>query len=538
MTITRLFFLIGLSISLLSDSNAQFFLNGDAIQMSDSSCYQLTLEENGSAGSAWNPDKIDLGQSFEVVLEVFLGCKDSDGADGLVFGFQPVSTSIGTGGGGIGFGGVSPALGIELDTWQNSSLGDPTNDHVAIIKNGILDHNSSNNLAGPVQASASNGNIEDCNYHDLRVSWDAESFTLRIYFDCELRLTYSSDIVNEIFNGDPLVYWGFTSGTGAYNNFHRVCLKYTTFLDQLEDVVMCPGGQVPFQVTDGVSYSWSPSTGLDDPFSPTPIAAPEETTLYTVEIKDNCDNIFYDDVLVEVAGNPVFFDLGPDTTLCEEETLTLDVTTPTALYRWSDGSQEATNTIMSSGNYWVTVTRTDTFCIATDNITVSYTYLPEVNLPDDTILCKRQQLILNSYHPEASEYLWQDGSTLDSLIVKNAGNYQVTLSNICGAVSDQVNVEFENCRQVFIPNVFSPNSDGINDLFMLMDNGDVSNIRHFAIFDRWGGLVFEQNDILPNESATAWDGGDYPQGVYVWYAEVEFRDGFVHLFSGDVTLVR
>ena len=527
-----------LILSLSGTNFGQFFLNGDAFQMSDSSCYQLTYEQNWSAGSIWNPDEINLNESFEVVLEVFLGCKDADGADGLVFGFQPVSTSIGTGGGDIGFGGVVPSLGIEIDTWQNIDKGDPVADHIAVLKNGNLTHGSSNNLAGPVQASATTSNIEDCNNHDFRVSWDAEALLLKIYFDCELRLSYTGDIVNNIFGGDPHVFWGFTSATGGSNNYHRVCLKYTTFLDKLQDVIMCPGGQVPFFVSEGVSYSWTPEEGLDNPFSPNPIASPSQTTLYAVEIRDACDNIIHDDVLVEVAGDSVFFDLGPDTLLCEGEVLNLNVTTPTATYEWSDGSHQPTFSVLEAGTYMVTVTRTDTFCISTDRVMVEYTTLPELDLGQDTILCLEQVLTLDVYDPLAQSYLWEDGNTGDAFQIDQTGTYSVKVTNYCGTVEDAINVSFENCREVYAPNVFSPNLDGINDFFMLMDGGDIKKIEHFAIFDRWGDLVFEQKNILSNDVSAAWDGEGWPEGVYTWFAEIEFRDGKSERLKGDVMLLR
>ena len=301
----------------------QFILNGEAVQ-TDNSCYRLTRPVNGAAGSIWNPDKIDLNKSFEVVMDIYLGCKDEDGADGIVFGLQPVTTSIGTAGGGIGFQGITPSLGIEFDTWQNFSLSDPEYDHIAVIRQGDLNHSTANNLAGPVQASATNTNIEDCNFHSLRVSWDAGAKKLTIYFDCEPRLVADIDMVNEIFGGDPEVFWGFTSATGAANNLHQVCFNYTTFLDQIPDVVMCPGGQVQLRATGGRSYSWSPAEGLSNPNIANPIASPARTTTYTVEARDACGIPFYDEVRVEVAGDPVFFDLGPDTAICEGQMLLLD----------------------------------------------------------------------------------------------------------------------------------------------------------------------------------------------------------------------
>ncbi|HMQ61944.1 MAG TPA: gliding motility-associated C-terminal domain-containing protein [Flavilitoribacter sp.] len=519
---------------------AQFYLNGDAFQRNDT-CYQLTYEVNNSVGSIWNPVKINLNNSFDVVLEVMLGCKDANGADGLVFGFQPVSTSIGQGGGSIGFGGVAPSLGVEIDTWQNTDLADPTFDHIAVIKNGNLAHSGPNNLAGPVQAKAGQNNIEDCKMHDFRVNWDAGQKKLDVYFDCELRLSYTGDIVRDIFFGDPEVYWGFTSATGGFNNVHQVCIRYTTFLNQLQDVVVCPGGHLQLNVPGGVRYQWSPPDGLSDPTSPSPIVSPVQTTHYEVTVWDSCDRPFKDDVTVSVAGDSVFFDLGQDTVLCDLNTLTLDVTTPTAQYQWQDGSIGPTKLVQFPGFYSVTVTRTDTICMAEDRIQVDYKYLPVFNLGPDTTLCVGDIIFLNASVPGADN-LWSNGSTGDTILVGQEGPVTLAMTNYCGTATDQVYISYEDCRDIFLPNAFSPNDDGINDRFYPQDGGDVTDIYLLRIFDRWGNQVFENSDFLPNDPNSGWNGQfrgkPAAQGMYVYFLEVRFRDRTRQRISGEVYLLR
>ncbi|MDZ4680293.1 MAG: gliding motility-associated C-terminal domain-containing protein [Saprospiraceae bacterium] len=535
---------IGCFVALFTCSTpaqAQFFLNGSATLLNDS-CFQLTPAQNWASGSIWYPDKISLAESFEAVVEVNLGCKNQDGADGIVFGFQPVSTSIGIGGGAIGFGGVVPSLGIELDTYQNTDLGDPAFDHIAIVSNGVVNHNSANNLAGPVQANNSNPNIEDCQFHDLRVSWNATTKLLRVYLDCQLRLNYTGDLVQNLFGGNPEVFWGFTSATGGLNNTHQVCFQYTTFLNQLQDLVMCPGAQVQLQARGGVSYRWTPEAGLSNPGIYNPIASPTQTTTYTVEISDACGQIFYDDLILEVLGDSLQLDIGPDTFVCEGQSLRLNATATNAVYQWSDGSGNAFLDVVTPGLYEVTVTKTDTFCIGTDQINISGILQPEASLGSDTTLCTGQTLPLHSAAPQNVDYLWQNGSTADTLLVSSPGLYRILTSNACGEAEDDVRIAFESCREVYIPNVFSPNSDGINDRFFLQDGGDVTAVLQMRIFDRWGGMVFEQYNFLPNNSALGWDGRfrgkPASEGAYAWFAALVFRDGKQELFSGTLTLVR
>lgn len=519
---------------------AQFILNGEAVQ-TDDACYRLTSPVNWSVGSIWNPDKISLDESFEVVMDIFLGCKDGDGADGIVFGFQPVSTSIGVAGGGIGFQGIVPSLGIEIDTWQNLNIADPAYDHIAIIRNGDLNHASTNTLAGPLQASPGNPNIEDCNFHSLRVSWDAVAKRLSVYFDCALRIELRADIVNLIFGGDPEVFWGFTSATGGFNNLHQVCFSYTSFLDQMPDVVMCPGGQVQLQATGGTSYSWTPATGLSNPNVANPIASPAQTTTYAVEMRDACGIPIYDEVTVEVAGDSVFFDLGPDTTICEGQTLVLDATSSSSTYDWNTGQAGALLSVSQPGQYAVTVTKTDTFCVAEDFVQVGLTPLPRASLGQDTILCEGQSLLLRSTFEEGKP-LWQDGSMADTFRVRRSGLYELAVSNECGTASDAIRVDIESCREVYIPNAFSPNDDGRNDRFYLYDGGDVQLVKTFSIYDRWGNQLFLRNNISPNDPREGWDGTfrgkPMPPGAYVFFTELLFRDGHEEVRSGDVTLLR
>lgn len=535
-----------LCLALFSFSSQQlwgqdFFLNGSATQTNDT-CWVLTPDELWKSGSIWNEQKINLNESFQVLMDMYLGCRDADGADGIVFGFQPVSTSVGTQGEGIGFQGVKPSLGIEFDTWQNNNLGDPFNDHIAIIRDGNMNHNSPTTLAGPVQAG--NGNIEDCKWHSLRVNWDVSTHTLDVWFDCQLRLSYTGDIVNDIFGGDPLVFWGFTSATGGARNLQQVCFSYTTFLDGFDDVVICPEGQFQLKVSGGKSYSWSPTTGLSNPNIPNPIASPDTTTTYIVDVLDACNNPFSDSITVFIDGDTVFFELGADTTICEDSPITLDATsygTTSVEYQWSNGSITPTVQATQSGLYSVTVT-IDQYCVADDRVYVEVIPLPHPYLGVDTVLCQEDTLFLNASTTGDPSYLWSTGAAGPKLTVTEPGFYLVTASNLCRDAKAGINVGFEDCREVYFPNAFSPNDDGINDVFYPLDGGDVETILKMTIFNRWGGIVFENKDFRPNNPASGWDGRHKGKrqnpGVYTWLARIHFRDGVEEWRSGSVTLVR
>ncbi|MEI7735903.1 MAG: PKD domain-containing protein [Ferruginibacter sp.] len=199
--------------------SAQYTLNGYATQDA-CNAYTLTQAAANQNGSVWNNNKINITQSFDYKFDVNLGSNDL-GADGIVFVLQPISTSVGSSGGGLGYLGVAPAVGVTIDTYQNTGNNDPLYDHIAIQLNGDIGHTSTNNIAGPVTAINGNDNIEDGLWHSLRIVWDATTKTFSAYMDGSLRVTVVKDFVTDVFGGDPLVYWGFTGSTGGANNHQR-----------------------------------------------------------------------------------------------------------------------------------------------------------------------------------------------------------------------------------------------------------------------------------------------------------------------------
>ena len=519
------------------------------MQLNDS-CFQLTRQgEMGAVGSIWYPDKIDLRNSFDLVMEMSFGCEDILGADGVVFGLQPISASVGTSGEGLGIGGISPALAVEFDTYQNiATTGqvdrlDPVFDHIAIMANGASTHAGANNLAGPVPALDGGGNIENCGSFPLRVTWDAELQTLQVYFNCELRLTYTGDVINGIFKGDPFVYYGFAAATGGLTNTQEVCFTFNSFQKQLQDVTMCPGGQVLLDVTGGASYEWSPAAGLSSTTAPSVEASPDSTTVYAVKIFDGCGLPLLDTVRVTVAGDSAFVKLGPDTILCPGERVDFDVTVPTAVYTWSDTSLRGpTVSVADAGVYSVTATRTDIICTASDRVVVGNYASPTFDVgPTDTALCSGDVLRLDLRVVDGQVFVDPD-QAVDSLIIPSRGSYSFTYEHPCAVLTDAISVTFSNCREYYLPTAFSPNGDGRNDTFFPQDDGDVLLIYRLAVYDRWGALVFESDDLVTNDPELGWDGKvggrQVPIGTYVWSMDADFRNGRRSVERGSVTVVR
>jgi gliding motility-associated-like protein len=95
----------------------------------------------------------------------------------------------------------------------------------------------------------------------------------------------------------------------------------------------------------------------------------------------------------------------------------------------------------------------------------------------------------------------------------------------------------------FIPNVFSPNGDGVNDGFTIFGGPAIDEVESLRVFHRWGGMVFENENFQPNDPRLGWDGRSgngqmLNPAVFVFFARVRYLDGAVEEFAGDVTLVK
>lgn len=246
------FLLLFLQVQAFSQADT-YILNGNATQ-DNCNCYTLTQPQQFQNGSVWNATKIDLQTPFDFTFNVYLGCPDQ-GADGMVFILQPISTSIGNSGEGMGFDGIVPSIGISLDTYQNINRNDPVYDHLSIQSMGRVTHDAQD-LAPVVQASATSENIEDCQWHTLRIAWDPATHNLSTYFDGVFRQQANVDLIGAIFNNDPMVYWGFSAATGGEVNLQRFCTALNPkFNTNLPENKACIGTPVSF---DNISESFAP----------------------------------------------------------------------------------------------------------------------------------------------------------------------------------------------------------------------------------------------------------------------------------------
>ncbi|MEO0403837.1 MAG: gliding motility-associated C-terminal domain-containing protein, partial [Bacteroidota bacterium] len=257
--------------------------------------------------------------------------------------------------------------------------------------------------------------------------------------------------------------------------------------------------------------------------------------IYTVNVTNaqNCSSS--DQTELIVATYPVV-DLGEDQVFCQGESYVLDAGNPTLNHNWSTNEQDQTITVTSTGTYSVVVD--NEYCFSPDEVSVVFNPLPDDNLPADSVFCFQDPpygIFLNAGN-NGSSYQWSGGGSDQTYFVTNPGltTVQVTTQNNCSLTFDFVVLEECLGNYVYVPNSFTPNSDGINDVFQV--KGTPVAFYELTIWNRWGQKVFESTDM--NE---VWDGshqgGDYyvESETYVYQLNYKYFDEFSGAVSDWVT---
>lgn len=231
---------------------------------------------------------------------------------------------------------------------------------------------------------------------------------------------------------------------------------------------------------------------------------------------------------VEVEGDLIF---------CENTTLTASGGTT---YQWSGGEtpNSASNTFTETGTYFLTVTD-DFGCTVTTSVflQVDLSCLDCKGIPNGTAILDDCGVCLEPNDPTFNQ------SCMDCNGVPN-GTAVFDGCDVCLEPNDPTfNQSCAGENVVYIPNVFSPNRDGLNDNFQVLKKSDTEiQLRTYRIFDRWGALVYELGEQNLNASVAWWDGTyqgkDMQNGTYVYYVELGFRNGEVKEYKGDVTILR
>jgi len=207
------------------NSNYCLVDNAEDYPTGGSNCAQITDDASSQRGCIWNTGTISFASSFDYTINMYFGDDDA-GGDGCTFVFQNSPegvTACGSDGQQLGAGGISNAVVVEFDTYDNdwpSHTWDLAEDHTAIYIGGNL---ATSPLAGPAIADPSDNELEDGDIYELRVTWDATTQDLCVYVDGNQRVCANYDFITNVFGGNPNVYWGFTGSTGGATNQQYFC---------------------------------------------------------------------------------------------------------------------------------------------------------------------------------------------------------------------------------------------------------------------------------------------------------------------------
>lgn len=248
------------------------------------------------------------------------------------------------------------------------------------------------------------------------------------------------------------------------------------------------------------------------------------TGMYILEISDSLTCKNYDTINITEYALPEF-SLGHDTSLCVGEYIFL-IPEVDGSYLWSDNSTDNYLKLTQAGTYWLQITNSNN-CIFRDTIRLSILDSPVAKLGADTVLCEGEYLVLNA-PPAFCEYSWSDGTEGDYFETQDPGSYILFATNVCGIASDTIKVDFEYCGEIYIPNIFTPNGDGINETFYI--SGISDKIWRIFIYNRWGELVYSSEDYKSD-----WTGDNCTEGTYYYILENPENKT---LFSGHVRIYR
>lgn len=229
--------------------------------------------------------------------------------------------------------------------------------------------------------------------------------------------------------------------------------------------------------------------------------------------------------------------------LCGETPFTLEAATDQFIesVSWSNGF----NTIFSQADEsgWYFVNASNGFCQATDSILIQYIIEPNntdsiLILPEDTTICNQHLPYILIPNSAFTETYTLDGFEAPQFVLDEPGMYDVEVEIADCIYTTSFQLHVDPCSlQVFIPNIFTPNGDNINDFFY--PDGNDFEVISLSIFDRWGGHIYHAK-----ENGAQWDGKsnhgkNFPEGVYVYRILVQdSRLQTIQEYTGDVLLVR
>ena len=322
-----------------------------------------------------------------------------------------------------------------------------------------------------------------------------------------------------------------------------------------KNVTICHGSAVELTAHDGNIYQWSPAEGLSSSNVAAPLASPDSSTVYHTKVTNGFGCYSNDSAFVTVA-QPFKINVSQNTKACLGSTTQL-IANGADKYVWTGAglnNNAIANPLASPStttNYMVVGYDNDNCFTDTQYVQVIVLPVPTVHAIGDTVALIGSQVPLSALgsddiiHWSWSPSTYVSCSNCQSTIAtpREPLTYTITaINNVGCSAKDSVSVKLQ-CTTgiVFIPNSFTPNNDGVNDIFYIRGAG-VKMVKHFMIFNRWGELLFEKDNFMVDDKRMGWDGTykgkALPTGVFVYTAQLVCDNDEVFQMKGTITIIR
>lgn len=325
-------------------------------------------------------------------------------------------------------------------------------------------------------------------------------------------------------------------------------------VDAGNDTSICEGTFITLKATGAQDYTWSPNTNISCTNCSNPKVNPENNITYRVKGIDinGCSDSDEISITIIKKGSVAF---GNDDTICRGQSVQLFAEGGTE-YTWTPttgltnpNTEKPIATPDVSTHYKVIIKQGD--CYAdTGDVFILVNELPAVSLGPDKQISTGTTIKLIAEGDNIKTYEWTPATGLScadcpapDASPKQTTTYVVTVTNEFGCESkDDITINV-NCDQglIYIANTFTPNGDGVNDVFFPQGKG-VNEIKRLSVYNRWGQLLYEARNIPLNDPALGWDGTykneKLKPDVFVYILQAECENGSPIEMKGDVSLIR
>lgn len=320
------------------------------------------------------------------------------------------------------------------------------------------------------------------------------------------------------------------------------------------DVVICEGAATELSASGAVSYVWSPAATLSSPTGSTTLAMPDSNTVYTVIATDanGCTDTAAIRVSV-ILMQPVA--VGPGGSVCKGGEVRLSASGGTS-YSWFPATglsnPNSANPVArpeETTTYTVTITQGSCF-VETREVTVEVYPSATIELGNDRTLHAGSTLQLTPAYQHVDQFLWtpSDGLSCTDCPAPVAAPTQTTTYTVYATNSygcndtDKVTINVLcDGSEIWLPNTFTPNGDGNNDRFYARGKG-VTHVESFRIYNRWGEVVYEAQNVPVDDINYSWDGTYKGKmlspDVFMYVIKASCGKGEAVQIKGDITLIR